>query len=197
VRFAISMTYSRGKPALFSILVELPQHPRQVLSGELPFEWLRNSLIVPLKLLQSLCYTVQRDEVIGREHLPLNDAEVDLHLIQPTRMYREVHQLRIRPLAPHPFDGRLSTMRGTVVHDPEDPSRRTVRLSAHHIGNKPLKGGNPRLSLAVTEDLGALDVPCSHVGQSTTPLVFMFNPHALAPLSRLRRMNAYACLDAG
>jgi hypothetical protein len=54
-------------------------------------------------------------------------------------------------------------MRGIVVLDLEYSLCTTIRLSAPHIGNQPLKGGNPQLSLAPSEDLRPFDVPCSHV----------------------------------
>src|ERR687896_322912 len=62
------------------------------------------------------------------QHLPLDDREVDLHLIQPTSMDRGMNQDDAGiNLTQSPLRG-LTPMRRAVVHDPEQAFRGTVRL---------------------------------------------------------------------
>jgi hypothetical protein len=60
-------------------------------------------------------------EVVGREHFPLDDGEVDLYLIQPGRVHRGVHHDRVGVLLGESVDRGLSAMGGPVVHDPKHP----------------------------------------------------------------------------
>ena len=61
----------------------------------------------------------QVGKVIGREHLALNDREVDLHLIQPTGMDRGMDQRNTRIDLAQALLGRFAAMRRAVVHNPE------------------------------------------------------------------------------
>ena len=56
----------------------------KVLTRELPLEGTGSRLPVILKIEEALSQSVEIGKVIGREHLALNNREVDLDLIKPT-----------------------------------------------------------------------------------------------------------------
>jgi len=56
----------------------------EALARELPGEWPCGALIPGLEVDQALAYRLQGGEVVGGEHLSLDDGEVDLNLVEPT-----------------------------------------------------------------------------------------------------------------
>lgn len=63
--------------------LELREDVRKVVAGELPRERTGNRLVAVLKEKQSLGNLAQFTTVVEREHLPLDDREVDLDLVEP------------------------------------------------------------------------------------------------------------------
>ncbi len=82
----------------------------QVIARELPLEGLGQAREPLLKSEDRSVELLERFEVVRREHLSLQDGEVDLDLVEPTRVYGCVDQDQIRPLLSKPFAGRRSTM---------------------------------------------------------------------------------------
>ena len=80
-----------------------PRVPRTVWAG--PIDWPKSQF-----------------EVTRREHLALNDREVDLDLVEPTRVKRRMHQNDVRPSGTQAISGVPAAMAGAVVCDQEDPS---------------------------------------------------------------------------
>ena len=68
---------------------------REILAGELPFERTRGRFPIVLKIEEALCEGVEISKVIGREHLALDNREVDLDLIKPTSVNRSMHESQV------------------------------------------------------------------------------------------------------
>ena len=61
------------------VVVEPGQQFGQVGGGEFPLEWLRGLVVLVLERVQAVGDGVDIGEVVGREHFPLDDGEVDLY----------------------------------------------------------------------------------------------------------------------
>src|ERR1017187_7524412 len=82
---------------------------------------------------------VQGFEVVGRQHLTLNDREVDFDLIEPTAVNRSMDQLKAGiPLLESLNTGRPS-MGGTIVDNPKHSARLGIRRLAHHPVDQAVK----------------------------------------------------------
>lgn len=88
-------------------------------------------------------------------------------------------------------------MRRTIINDPEDSVRQSIGLLAHHLFNKPVKGGNARLRLAPTDDPGSVNVPGSQIVQRASTLIFVFNVGRTTLGRRQRAVLATSGLNAG
>lgn len=55
------------------------------------------------------------EKIVGREHLPLDDREIDLNLIDPTGMNGSVYKKGIGPSGSDAIDGFLTTMSRAVA----------------------------------------------------------------------------------
>jgi len=64
-------------------VVELPEQPVEVLSGELPLERGRDLLVVAAEGQQAALERVEVFEVVGLERLALGDGEADRGLVEP------------------------------------------------------------------------------------------------------------------
>jgi len=88
--------------------------PAQVGSGELPFERRRELFVALLEGHQSALDRVEVGEVVRGEHLALDDAEVDLDLVEPTGMDGQVDETEVRP-GPWGSETRIRSCGGAVV----------------------------------------------------------------------------------
>jgi len=75
----------------------------EIVACELPFKRLSDGLIVTLEALETVGQDFQGVEIIWREHLSLNNREVDLDLVEPTGMdgtmdHPEVGVATLQPL---------------------------------------------------------------------------------------------------
>src|ERR1017187_1943091 len=96
---------------------------------------------------------VQGFEVVGRQHLTLNDREVDFDLIEPTAVNRSMDQLKAGiPLLESLNTGRPS-MGGTIVDNPEHSARLGIRRLAHHPVDQAVKSNNAARSEEHTSEL--------------------------------------------
>ena len=65
------------------LAVEPGEEVVEVGGGEFPFEWSCGLVVADLESGQPVGDGVEVIEVVGREHFPLHNGEVDLDLIQP------------------------------------------------------------------------------------------------------------------
>ena len=72
--------------------VDLGEQGLQVLAGELPLEWASGGAVVVLEAQQAIFDFTEGLEVIGGEHLALNDREVHLDLVEPTGVHGRMHR---------------------------------------------------------------------------------------------------------
>jgi hypothetical protein len=61
-------------------------------AGKFPIEGFGDFFIEVLEGHEALSHLSEAGEVIGGEHLSLNDGEIYLHLIEPTGMNRQMDQ---------------------------------------------------------------------------------------------------------
>ena len=132
---------------------------------------------------------LQAGEVIRGQHLPLDDREVDLHLVQPTGMHRCMDQHRLAICVPQSTYYSLTAMRRRYPR-PRRLDWPTCRA------NQSAERLDPGPFLASAQDLSAPDIPSGQVLQSSASLVLVFHPHRPPRAGRQRRMAADAGLDA-
>ncbi len=113
--------------------LELREERAEAGSGEFPLEGASRLRVVVLETKQAILYLFKRLEVIGCEHLSLNDREVDLYLIEPTRVDGGVDHDNVRPSCPQAIMTPLAAVGCAVVEDPEHTGRGTVGLLAHDL----------------------------------------------------------------
>ena len=82
------------------------------------------------------------------------------------------------------FNGFLTTVSRTVIHDPKNTLSGFVGLAPHHLGDEPISGSNAVFLFTVSEALGTMDVPSRQTGASAFPEILMFDPHGSAGGSR-------------
>ncbi len=138
----------------------------------------------------------QTRKVIRGEDLPLNDREVDLHLVEPTGVSGGVDKDCIGPLVSEAIGGSLTPMSRAVVHDPEDASCGLVGLLAHDFADEAIHRRDAILGFATTEDLGAVDIPSSQVDPGTPAKVLVFNSRGAVRRGRQSRLFSAAGLNA-
>src|SRR6266545_5391269 len=85
-------------------LVESPEQVVQVGGGEAPVERHRGLLVAVLEAEQPLGHLAKVGEVVGGQDLALHDREVDLDLVQPRGVDRQVDQREVLPSALQPVD---------------------------------------------------------------------------------------------
>ena len=169
----------------------------QVAASELPLEGSSDRFEMALELPEGMGDFVQGFEIIGSQHFSLDDGEVDFDLIEPTAVNGSMDQLQAGIPLLEPFDAGNSSMRGTIIDDPEHAAGLGIGELVHHPIDQVVKGHNAALRLAVAEELGVMDIQGRHIGQRPTPLVLMFHLHRLARLGSLGGMDASAGLNAG
>ena len=101
-------------------LVEPVEQIGEVLAGEVPLERLGDFVVAVLEGVERPCELGGVLEVVGVEQLALDDRVVDLDLVEPAGVDREVDEDQRRLAALEPFHRRLAAMVRAVVDDPED-----------------------------------------------------------------------------
>ena len=110
--------YSRGLGQPAGVLGrEAFEEPGEVGPGELPLEWLGQGLVADLEGEDPGGELVERGGSGRGEDLALEDAEVDLDLVEPAGVDRQMDEAQGGMLALEPLDRRLPPVRGTVVDD--------------------------------------------------------------------------------
>ena len=138
-----------GRAPCFKTVEQLDQ----LLPCELPLEraWplVTQVLIEP----QPLFHFHQTGKVIGRQDFSLHQRKVDFHLVEPAGMHRGMHQNGVRLRRHQALDGRLTTMRRSVLDDPKHSVGGPVRLLFHHLSHQSAKRFNARAGLAAPHDV--------------------------------------------
>ena len=120
--------------------LETGQKGIEVSAGELPFERRSDLLVVLLEAQQAIFDVGKRGKVIRAEHLALDDGEVDFDLVEPTGMHRAMHRDDVAEGGLQTTDAGTATVRGAVVHGPEDATSGLVWRLAHYVGDQFLEG---------------------------------------------------------
>jgi hypothetical protein len=97
---------------------------------------------------------------------------------------------------PQSPDGCLTSMRGTVVHDPENTAGRSVWLTPHHLIDQSAERVNSGFVLVPTQDSTAANVPGSQVLEGATSFILMLHTPGAARTRRPCRATSDAGLDA-
>ena len=163
---------------------------------ELPFKRARLSIAQLFVQPQSLLDFLQAGEVVRGQHLPLDDREIDLHLIEPTGVHGRMNQDGLTISLPQSLDRCLTAVGGAVVDDPENTAGRAVWLSPHHLIDQSAERVDSSLVLASTQDSTTANVPGSQVLQGAAPLVLMFHSHGASRTRRQSRVTSDSGLDA-
>src|SRR5205823_1663267 len=72
-----------------------------------------------------------------------------------------------------------TSMRRTVVHDPENSSCPPVRVLFHDLIDEAIKGCNSGFRFAATEKFDLVDIPGGQIGPGSQTAVFVFDLHRL------------------
>src|SRR5450759_2124479 len=172
------------------------EEPGQIGSGELPLERPGEVLVAVLEGEDPGSELLERGGVGRGEDLALEDAEVDLDLVEPARVDREMdgHEARVR--FDEPSNGGLAAVRAAVVEDPEDTPRRAIRLGGHDLADEPAERLDAGPWLTAAEELGPMDVPGGKVLERPAALVLELDEHRMPRVRGDRRVAADASLDA-
>jgi len=115
----------------------------EVGAGELPLQRRRDLLVAAAEREQLLFERVEVGEVVGGQHLALDDREVDLGLVEPAGVDRGVDEDQVLPRALQPLDRCLAAVRGAVVDDHEHALRPAVGLDRHELLDERVEGSIP------------------------------------------------------
>lgn len=210
----IVVTYLDGSPVGFEglgsalrvvglqkVVAEDLKSPSKIVARELPPKRPGHLLVVALEIQEPLLDGVKIGKVIRGQNFPLNDGKVYLNLVEPTGMNGQVNSHRVGPFCGEPLNKCGSTVRRTVVYNPEDPSSRPVRRLSHDLIDQTVKRSYTTVALTVPEDSGAMDVPGRQIDARPTPFIFMLDLHELSRFRRagwmLTDSGLNACLFVG
>ena len=188
---------SGGKPVDSGMLLKPFHQALEVTASELPFEGPGDLFIVILESEDSVLELLSGSEVVGSQDLSLKDREEDFDLVEPTGMYRSMHQDEVVPAALEPVDAGLAPVRGTVVDDPEHARSGPVRFAGHDLEHQAVERLHAGLRLAPPEDPGLFHVPCRDIGQRSHAPVLRFDAQGPGRCGGQGRMAARARLNAG
>jgi hypothetical protein len=123
--------------------VELDEQLVEVVATEGPVERLGHCHVALFERGELVTDLVDIAEVVGVGDLALDDRELDLALIQPGGVHRQVDQPNRRPFTLNAIEGALTAVAGTVVDEPEHPLRRGVGLGLHDRSTSRANGTMP------------------------------------------------------
>jgi len=95
----------------------------EISARELPLEGLGDPLIVSLETKDTGSDGVLGREVGRSERFALENGEVDLDLIQPTGVCRQMHEGEVVELALEAVHGAPASVDRAAIHDPEHTRR--------------------------------------------------------------------------
>src|SRR6266568_7175809 len=191
-----SQVLSRGERGGAAGGIESFEEAVEVVAGELPFEWLGDLLVVSSEAEEPLFDCGEVGEVVGLQHLALDDREVDLELVEPAGVDWQVDEDEILVVALEAVNRALAAVGGAVVDDPEDAPGGGVGLPGHHLRDQAVERFDAALRLAAVEQLRPPDVPGGQVAERAHPLVLVLEQlSGTAGKRRRRRMQARPRLD--
>ncbi len=114
-------------------------------------------------------------EVIRRENLAVDDREVDLDLVEPTRVHGAVHRYEARVPGRKATDAPVASVRGPIVQDPEHPPGLAVGGLGHHLVDEAIERYDAGGAFAAAEELRAVDVEGGQIRPGTTSGVLVFD----------------------
>src|SRR5829696_4319514 len=177
--------------------MDLGEQRIEIGTGELPLKGPGDLLVMILESEQSRLDLGEVGEVVGSEHLALDDGEVDLDLVEPGGMNRQVDQNQLGEGAPQSVDGGSSAMACPVVHDPKDALGGNVGLHAHDLFDQTTERLDPVFGLATAEEPATMDIPGGQVHQRSSTLVLMLEAHYPSGSRQSGGVLAEARLDGG
>jgi len=169
----------------------------QIIAGKPPLKRLSYSLVMVLKAKQSVFKGGQRIEIVRSKYFSLNDRKVDFDLIQPAGMNRRMNQNDSGPTVSQTLGSFESSMRRTVINDPEHTGCGAVRLLIHDLIHESVEGIISIGRFASSEDFGAMDIPSRQVCPGAETLVVMLHTHGSTRLRRQSGMLRLTRLDTG
>jgi hypothetical protein len=196
LRAAARLLAGRRRSQELAFGFEFCQESAQSSAVECPFKRPRLSIAQFLIQAQSLLDFLQAGKIVWGQHLSLDDRKIDLYLIEPTGMNGRMNQDRLAVSLPKSSYRCLTAVGGAVVHDPENPTRRSIGLASHHLIDQSAERIDSGLVLASTQDSTVANVPSGKILQSASSLVFMFHSHGTSRPCRQSCMTPDAGLDA-
>jgi len=178
-------------------LLEPGEQFGEICFGVLPFEGLGGGFPVVLKIEEALGELAKPGEIVWREHLALDDGEVDLDLIEPTGMDGSVHENQPGELLLEADDGCVAAMGTAVVDDPKDASGVIVGRSGHDLLDEVKERNDAGGGLATAKDPSVMNIESGEVGPSAAAVVLVLDAHGAARGRRQSGMRAAAGLNAG
>ena len=169
----------------------------QVVTSKFPLKRLSNGGVMLLKAQKPFFEGLQGKEVVRGKNFALDNGEIDLDLVQPTRMDGSVDGDDSRIFALKPADAAGSPVSRSIVQNPEDSSGFFIGSLGHDLIDQAAKRSNPIFSFTATEELGPMHIQCCQISPSAAARVFMFHLHRDAGLRGEGSMPTAACLDAG
>src|SRR6516162_7229699 len=118
---------SSSSVAQLILRVDLPEQVHKVFAREVPVEGRCHGRVVLMEAQQSLLNFFKTYEVVGGQHLALNDGEIDFDLVEPAGVDRAVNRHQVGKGSGQPLNAARSAMRRAIVDDPEDPAGIAVR----------------------------------------------------------------------
>lgn len=162
-----------------------------------PLEWFGDLFIVLLEAQEAVFELGYGLKVVWGQNLALDDREVDLDLVEPAGMDWSMDKSDSRPGFLESVGRCGTSVRGTIVDDPEDPASGAIGFVRHYVFNESIKGNDTGGGIATAEDFCAMHIPGSEIGQGAPALVFVLDTQRTAGGGRCGRMTAGARLDAG
>lgn len=111
--------FSSGKRGEVSKRRTTRQESGEIPASEAPFEGTRDGVVMVLEFQDVVGHSGLGREVRWGERFPLENGKVDLDLIQPAGVHRQVHQDEGGPARLKRDNGPLPAMDGPVVDYPE------------------------------------------------------------------------------
>src|ERR1035441_10284959 len=91
-----------------------------------------------------------------------------------------MHGHNVRPRLLQTPDATLTSVRRTIVDDPEYPLSAHIRFLAHNLFYETVEGFDTGLGFASSEDLSMPDIPGRHVGQRSPTLILKLDAHGFS-----------------
>ena len=132
----------------------------QVVTSKFPLKRLSNGGVMLLKAQKPFFEGLQGKEVVRGKNFALDNGEIDLDLVQPTRMDGSVDGDDSRIFALKPADAAGSPVSRSIVQNPEDSSGFFIGSLGHDLIDQAAKRSNPIFSFTATEELGPMHIQC-------------------------------------